>query len=101
MEFLEEAATELVHLIPTLREVKVLRPWAGLVETTRDFDPVTGRFVYKNLWVAFADSGKGVMFAPAIGEMMAEEILSGKSNPDLVPYSPVRLLSQPSMFRHH
>lgn len=93
LEFLEDAARELVHFIPTLREVKVLRPWAGLVETTRDSEPVTGRFVYENLWVAFADSGKGAMFAPAIGEMMAEEILSGKSNPDLVPYSPARLLS--------
>jgi sarcosine oxidase subunit beta len=93
LEFLEEAATELVHFIPALREAKVLRPWAGLVETTRDFRPVTGRFVYDNLWVAFADSGKGMMFAPAIGEIMAEEILSGKSNPDLEPYSPTRLLS--------
>jgi sarcosine oxidase subunit beta len=90
LEFLEEAARELVHFIPSLREVKVLRPWAGVVETTRDSEPVTGRFVYENLWVAFADSGKGVMFAPAIGEMMAEEILSGNPNPDLLPYSPIR-----------
>jgi sarcosine oxidase subunit beta len=93
LDFLEEAATELIRFIPTLREVKVLRPWAGLVETTRDFEPVTGKFVFDNLWVAFADSGKGVMFAPSIGEMMAEEILSGESNPDLEPYSPDRLLS--------
>lgn len=93
LEFLEEAATKLVRFIPALREVKVLRPWAGSVETTSDSKPVIGRFEYDNLWVAFADSGKAVMFAPVIGELMAEEIISGETNPALATYSPARFLS--------
>ncbi|MGA3108090.1 MAG: FAD-binding oxidoreductase [Candidatus Bathyarchaeia archaeon] len=92
LEFLEKAAAELIRFMPALRDVKVLRPWAGLVETTRDCEPVVGRCVYDNLWVAFADSGKGVMFAPVIGELMAEQIMTGPTNPDLETYSPARLL---------
>lgn len=92
LEFLENVAAELIRFMPALRDVKVLRPWAGLVETTSDSEPIVGRCVYDNLWVGFADSGKAVMFAPVIGELMAEQIMSDQTNPDLATYSPTRLL---------
>lgn len=88
LEFLEEAATELTKLIPSLKSVKVLRSWAGLVETTPDSEPVCGRLRYDNLWIALGDSGKGLMFAPLIGELLSEEILTGKESGELAPYSP-------------
>jgi len=91
--FLEEAASELTRFLPSLRQVKVLRPWVGLVETTRDSEPICGRLGYDNLWLAFADSGKGIMFAPALGELMAEAVISGTSAPELLPYAPDRLLT--------
>jgi glycine/D-amino acid oxidase-like deaminating enzyme len=50
------------------------------------------RCVSENLWVAFADSGKGVTFAPVIGDLMAEQIMSEEANPDLGTYSPGRFL---------
>ncbi|HYB67824.1 MAG TPA: FAD-binding oxidoreductase [Candidatus Acidoferrales bacterium] len=93
LEFLEKVATELIRFMPALWNVKILRPWAGLVETTRDSEPVVGRYAYDNLWVAFADSGKGVMFAPVMGDLMAEQIMSGQTNSDLGTYSPARLLA--------
>lgn len=92
LEFLEKAAAELTRLIPSLRQVKVLRPWAGLVETTPDLEPASGELGYQNLWVAFADSGKGTMFAPAIGQMISDEILTGQPNQDLLICSATRLL---------
>jgi sarcosine oxidase subunit beta len=93
LSFLEQASGELIHLIPALREVKVLRPWAGIVETTRDHEPVVGRSEYDNLWLAFADSTKGVMFAHAIGRMLAQEIISDELDRDLEPYLPTRFRS--------
>ncbi len=93
LEFLEDAASELTRFLPSLRQVKVLRPWAGLVETTRDSEPICGRLSYDNLWLTFADSGKGIMFAPAIGELMADAVISGASSPELLPYTPDRLLA--------
>ena len=91
LEFMEEAATELTQFIPSLRGAKVLRSWAGLVETTPDSEPICGKMRYDNLWVALGDSGKGIMFAPTIGELLAEEILTGQASPDLAPYSPTRV----------
>jgi sarcosine oxidase subunit beta len=90
LEFLEDAASELTTLIPSLRAVKVLRSWAGLVETTPDSEPICGKIGYDNLWIALGDSGKGIMFAPLIGELLSEEILTEKTNLDLAPYSPTR-----------
>jgi sarcosine oxidase subunit beta len=90
LDFLEDAATEVTRFIPSLRSAKVLRSWAGLVETTRDSEPLCGRMKYGNLWVALGDSGKGLMFAPVLGELMSEAIISGEPNSDLIRYSPTR-----------
>lgn len=93
LEFLEDAATKLTRFLPSLRTVKVLRPWAGLLETTHDSEPICGRIGYGNLWVAFGDSGKGIMFAPVIGQLMSEAIVTGEPSTDLLPYSPARALN--------
>jgi sarcosine oxidase subunit beta len=77
LEFLEDAATELTGLIPATAKVKVLRQWTGTIETMADAKPIVGSLGLDNLWVALADSGKSTMFAPALGEMLAENILTG------------------------
>ncbi len=88
LEFLDDAATELTALLPSLRAAKVLRSWAGLVETTPNSEPICGRVGYGNLSVALGDSGKGIMLAPLIGELMSEAIITGEPSADLLPYSP-------------
>jgi sarcosine oxidase subunit beta len=97
LEFLEDAATELTQILPTLRAAKVLRSWAGLVETTPDSEPICGKIGFDNLWIALGDSGKGLMFAPLIGELLSEEILTGEKNPDLLRYSPNQEVKQTSL----
>jgi sarcosine oxidase subunit beta len=87
LEFLEDAATELTGFMPSLRAAKVLRSWAGLVETTPNSEPVCGSIGYGNLWVALGDSGKGIMLAPIIGELISEAIITGNQSTDLQPYS--------------
>jgi sarcosine oxidase subunit beta len=88
LEFLEDAASELTGFFPSLRAAKVLRSWAGLVETTPDSNPICGSIGYRNLWVALGDSSKGIMLAPLIGELMSEAIMTGETSADLLPYSP-------------
>jgi sarcosine oxidase subunit beta len=90
LDFLEDAATEVTRIIPSLRSAKALRSWAGLVETTRDSEPLCGQMKYGNLWVALGDSGKGLMFAPVLGELMSDAIITGEPNADLLRYSPTR-----------
>ena len=88
LEFLEDAATELTRFVPSLRAVKVLRSWAGLLEVTPNSEPVCGKIGYDNLWVALGDTGKGIMFAPIIGEEISRAIVTGEQSPDLLPYAP-------------
>jgi len=88
LEFLEDAATELTGFLPSLRAAKVLRSWAGLVETTPNSEPICGSIGYENLSVALGDSGKAIMLAPLIGELMSESIITGEPSADLLPYSP-------------
>jgi sarcosine oxidase subunit beta len=89
LEFLEDAATEITALVPPLRCAKVLRSWAGLVETTPDSEPICCRMTYDNMWVALGDSGKGIMFAPVLGKLTAEEVITGEHSPDLHSYSTI------------
>lgn len=90
LEFLEYAATELTQLMPSTRGVKVLRQWAGVIETTPNLRPFYGKIGYDNLWVAYGDSGKGIIFAPAIGEMISNSIVTNETDPDLLDYMNTR-----------
>jgi sarcosine oxidase subunit beta len=99
LEFLEDAATKLTGIMPSLRAAKVLRSWAGLVETTPNSEPICGNMEFSNLWVALGSSGKGIMLAPIIGELMSEEIINGEPNADLQPYAPQTTVRESSGLR--
>jgi sarcosine oxidase subunit beta len=88
LEFLEDAASELTRLIPALRQVRILRPWAGVVESTRDSERIFNKMGFENLWVTSIDSSKGVVFAPAIGEMISKSIRSEKPTIGPIPSPP-------------
>ena len=67
LEFLEDAATELTGLIPATRKVKVLREWAGTIETTVDSKPIVGSLGLDNLWVVFCRLWKRHNVRPRVG----------------------------------
>jgi sarcosine oxidase subunit beta len=90
LTFLEEAARQVTRILPSLAAVKLLRPWAGVVEFAGDGKPIFGSMGYPNLWVAFADSGKGIMFAPRVGELLSDSIFNNELTAELQPYSPSR-----------
>ena len=82
--FLVEISRKLVYHAPILRNVRVIRQWAGLYEVTPDAQPIIGRIPeFDNFLVAGGFSGHGFMLAPATGLLVAEEIVYGK--PRLLP----------------
>lgn len=87
LEFLEDAASQLTSFIPSLRAAKVLRSWAGLVETTPTPEPICGKIGFENLWVSLGDSSKGIMLAPVVGELTSQAIVTGNPSPELLPYA--------------
>lgn len=73
MERMSQAAT---NILPLLKNVNVVRQWAGLYEMTPDAHHILGPIdEVPGLYIAAGGSGHGFMFGPAVGELMAEWIL--------------------------
>jgi glycine/D-amino acid oxidase-like deaminating enzyme len=64
------------------------RAWAGLCTATPDANPLLGA-VAEGLYVATGFQGHGFMRAPALGERVAEAVLSGDPAP-IDPFDPRR-----------
>lgn len=72
--------------IPILRDVSIDPDacWAGLYEMSPDHHAILGRApAIENLYLANGCSGHGVMHAPAIGQVLSELILDGRTSIDI------------------
>jgi sarcosine oxidase subunit beta len=79
--------------IPSLRDVPIDRDrcWAGLYEMSPDRHAIIGRSSqYANLFLANGSSGHGVMHSPAIGQIIAEMIVDGRTSIDVADLRPSR-----------
>jgi sarcosine oxidase subunit beta len=75
--------------LPCLADVAIDECWMGFYEMTPDGRALLGR-TYENLFLATGCSGHGVMHAPAIGEVMAEMIVDGRTSIDVSALRPDR-----------
>ena len=80
-DWLERAARR----YPPSAGVPVARAWAGLYDMTPDAHPILGP-VADGLYVACGFSGHGFMQAPAVGRIVADELLGRDPGFDLAPY---------------
>lgn len=91
LSFQEMIAARLRHRLPEFAEhARVVRSYASLYDVTPDWHPILGRVPEKDgflLCVGF--SGHGFKLGPAIGQLMAEEILDGKAH--TIDISPLHL----------
>jgi sarcosine oxidase subunit beta len=78
--------------VPCLRDVPIDPDacWAGLYEMSPDHHAILGRAALDNLYLANGCSGHGVMHAPAIGQVISELILDGRSSIDIHALRPSR-----------
>ncbi len=87
-DYVKEGAT----LIPALRDVKVLRAWAGLRPLSPDNLPFLGPMPgYDGLVLATGHSRTGVGFSAVTGRMVADQIATGKTAFPMEPFSVTRL----------
>ncbi len=83
-EFLEAMARMSTHILPFLKDVKVVRQWAGLYAMTPDAQPILGEHPdLDGFYNAVGFSGHGYMIAPATAELLAAELESGR-RPELI-----------------
>lgn len=86
LEFAEEVAAKFLGMMPSLREISVVRQWAGLYEVTPDSQPILGGVDdLEGYFHAIGFSGHGFMVAPMTAKLMSEFILDGKTSIDIRP----------------
>lgn len=82
-DWLEKALETGVERFPWLDEVPIdhTASWAGTYEITPDHRPFLGSMAQQPDWVnACGFSGHGVMQAPTVGQVIAEEIIDGRAH---------------------
>ena len=84
LDMLHELAASTLELLPDLRDINILRQWAGLCDMTPDYAPIMGKvdgldgFILNCGWGTW-----GFKAAPASGKTTAELIATG-STPELI-----------------
>ncbi|MCR4427959.1 MAG: FAD-binding oxidoreductase [Caldiserica bacterium] len=74
--FLERMSHWATTVLPMLKDVNIVRQWAGLYEMTPDAHHILGPIdEVPGLYIAAGGSGHGFMFGPVVGELMAEWIV--------------------------
>lgn len=85
-----EAMRRLATRVPALTAAELAGARVGVDAYTPDRRPAIGPLGPAGLWVCTGFSGGGVKLAPAVGELLAGEIVTGEPGPLLEPYRPQR-----------
>lgn len=82
------AMTRLLELLPQLRTAQIIRSWTGFDGKMPDGMPVVGPSgTTPNLVHGFGFSGQGFQLGPAIGEILAELIVDGRTPSPIALYA--------------
>ncbi len=81
----EDWLARVARRYPRAAGVAVARSWAGLYDMTPDAHPIIGPLA-DGLYAACGFSGHGFMQSPAVGRIVADELLDGGADFDLAPY---------------
>ena len=84
--FLDEMSKTLVHILPKVGELRVVRQWGGSYNMSPDRQPIlSDTKALKGFYMACGFSGHGFMFAPMTGLLMSELILGEEPTVDMAP----------------
>ena len=88
LNMLEELAHYVLELLPSLRDVKILRQWTGLCDMTPDYAPIMGKvdgiegFILNCGWGTW-----GFKAAPIAGKSIAEFVETGTTPSLIEPFA--------------
>lgn len=83
-------ATRAIALLPSLEAWPIDEHWAGLRPGSPDELPILGPAEIENLFVATGQYRNGILFTPAIADVMAQAVLDGKLPPECAAFDPRR-----------
>jgi len=85
---LATSAETVMALFPQLKDVRIVRTWAGIEAFMPDNIPVIGRSgTNENAYHAFGFSAHGFQLSPVVGKIIAELITNGESELPIKPFS--------------
>ncbi len=83
LEFATGLAQHVLALMPSLKEMRVLRQWAGLCDLTPDFAPIIGVTPVEGFVLDVGWGTYGFKAGPVAGEMVARLVATGEV-PELI-----------------
>lgn len=83
----EHLAEGALHLFPFLHNVRLLRQWAGIVDTTPDYSPIMGASPLQNYWLDAGWGTYGFKATPVSGKYMAQTIATGRVPDMIAPFA--------------
>jgi sarcosine oxidase, subunit beta len=85
--FLQSCSSKVSHLLPFLKNLRVLRQWTGMCDVSADFSPIMGHTGVNGLLITTGWGTWGFKAIPAGGEQMAELIATGEVPSLLQPFA--------------
>ncbi|MCJ7788787.1 MAG: FAD-binding oxidoreductase [Candidatus Atribacteria bacterium] len=80
-QFAQQMARKMTAVLPLLKEVSMVRQWAGLYNMSPDAQPILGEHPQiEGFYMAIGFSGHGFMLAPITSKLIAELILKRKTS---------------------
>jgi sarcosine oxidase subunit beta len=90
-DFLRRTATLMTRKAPALADVAVIRQWAGMYDVSPDHQPLVGPTrQLDGWWQANGWSGRGMLLAPYLAELLAERFVTGVTPDRLASFDPDR-----------
>lgn len=90
-DFLRRTAALMTRKAPALADVSVIRQWAGMYDVSPDHQPLVGPTIQlEGWWQANGWSGRGMLLAPYLTELLAERFVTGVTPERLVAFDPDR-----------
>lgn len=85
--FLQSCSSKVSHLLPFLKNLRILRQWTGICDVSADFSPIMGHTGVDGLLITTGWGTWGFKAIPAGGSLMAELIATGTTPELLQPFS--------------
>ncbi|HEY4959111.1 MAG TPA: FAD-binding oxidoreductase [Caldimonas sp.] len=88
MDAVLEIGSQVAERFPSFASAGLASSWTGVYDVTPDWNPVLGRLPdVPGLVVAYGFSGHGFKLSPAVGRVLAQEVLGLPTDTALLPYS--------------
>jgi sarcosine oxidase subunit beta len=76
--FIEDAVKKFVFHMPSIKNVRIMRHWAGLYDMTPDSQAIIGSTPVEGFYLDLGWSGHGFQMGPVVGRLLTEIITEGK-----------------------